>query len=253
LDESGTLEIENLKVKVEDKTILNGISLRLKQGERSFIFGPNGSGKSTLLKTIMGIPSCIVESGAIKYKGIEITGMNVYERSKLGITMAFQQPPEIRGVKLSQMLKLCLGKKRTEEFSPDEKDAIERFKLTEFLDRDVNVGFSGGERKRAEILQMLFLKPSLILLDEPDSGVDVDSLKLLSEELDNYLRTSNASSLIITHKGDILDYIKAERACVMMDGMNHCFPDPRTVYAEIRAGGYEHCLSCSTRVQEEAS
>ena len=253
MDESGTLEIENLKVKVEDKTILNGISLRLKQGERSFIFGPNGSGKSTLLKTIMGIPSCIVESGAIKYKGIEITGMNVYERSKLGITMAFQQPPEIRGVKLSQMLKLCLGKKRTEEFSPDEKDAIERFKLTEFLDRDVNVGFSGGERKRAEILQMLFLKPSLILLDEPDSGVDVDSLKLLSEELDNYLRTSNASSLIITHKGDILDYIKAERACVMMDGMNHCFPDPRTVYAEIRAGGYEHCLSCSTRVQEEAS
>jgi len=253
LDESGTLEIENLKVKVEDKTILNGISLRLKQGERSFIFGPNGSGKSTLLKTIMGIPSYIVESGAIKYKGIEITGMNVYERSKLGITMAFQQPPEIRGVKLSQMLKLCLGKKRTEEFSPDEKDAIERFKLTEFLDRDVNVGFSGGERKRAEILQMLFLKPSLILLDEPDSGVDVDSLKLLSEELDNYLRTSNASSLIITHKGDILDYIKAERACVMMDGMNHCFPDPRTVYAEIRAGGYEHCLSCSTRVQEEAS
>ena len=253
MDESGTLEIENLKVKVEDKTILNGISLRLKQGERSFIFGPNGSGKSTLLKTIMGIPSYIVESGAIKYKGIEITGMNVYERSKLGITMAFQQPPEIRGVKLSQMLKLCLGKKRTEEFSPDEKDAIERFKLTEFLDRDVNVGFSGGERKRAEILQMLFLKPSLILLDEPDSGVDVDSLKLLSEELDNYLRTSNASSLIITHKGDILDYIKAERACVMMDGMNHCFPDPRTVYAEIRAGGYEHCLSCSTRVQEEAS
>ena len=253
MDESGTLEIENLKVKVEDKTILNGISLRLKQGERSFIFGPNGSGKSTLLKTIMGIPSYIVESGAIKYKGIEITGMNVYERSKLGITMAFQQPPEIRGVKLSQMLKLCLGKKRTEEFSPDEKDAIERFKLTEFLDRDVNVGFSGGERKRAEILQMLFLKPSLILLDEPDSGVDVDSLKLLSEELDNYLRTSNASSLIITHKGDILDYIKAERACVVMDGMNHCFPDPRTVYAEIRAGGYEHCLSCSTRVQEEAS
>ena len=253
MDESGTLEIENLKVKVEDKTILNGISLRLKRGERSFIFGPNGSGKSTLLKTIMGIPSYIVESGAIKYKGIEITGMNVYERSKLGITMAFQQPPEIRGVKLSQMLKLCLGKKRTEEFSPDEKDAIERFKLTEFLDRDVNVGFSGGERKRAEILQMLFLKPSLILLDEPDSGVDVDSLKLLSEELDNYLRTSNASSLIITHKGDILDYIKAERACVMMDGMNHCFPDPRTVYAEIRAGGYEHCLSCSTRIQEEES
>ena len=253
MEDKDALEIKGLKVRVEDKTILNGISLRLERGERSFIFGPNGSGKSTLLKTVMGIPSYVVESGSIRYMGVEITEMNVYERSKLGITMAFQQPPEIRGVKLSQMLKLCLGKKRAEEFSSDEKDAIERFKLTEFLERDVNVGFSGGERKRAEILQMLFLKPSLILLDEPDSGVDVDSLKLLSEELDNYLRTSNASSLIITHKGDILDYIKAERACVVMDGMNHCFPDPRTVYAEIRAGGYEHCLSCSTRIQEEAS
>lgn len=253
MDDKGTLEIEGLKVKVEDKTILRGISLRLEQGERSFIFGPNGSGKSTLLKTVMGIPSYVVESGSIRYKGFDITGMNVYERSKLGITMAFQQPPEIRGVKLSQMLKLCLGKKRTDVFSPEEKDTIERFRLTEFLDRDVNVGFSGGERKRAEILQMLFLKPSLILLDEPDSGVDVDSLRLLSEELDSYLQTSKASSLIITHKGDILDYIKAERACVVMDGMNHCFPDPRTVYAEIRAGGYEHCLSCSTRIQEEAS
>jgi Fe-S cluster assembly ATP-binding protein len=253
LANQSALEIENLKVKVEDKTILNGISLRLEQGERSFIFGPNGSGKSTLLKTIMGIPSYVIESGSIKYNGIEITGMNVFERSKLGITMAFQQPPEIRGVKLSQMLKLCLGKKRADKFSSEEMDSIEKFRLTEFLERDVNVGFSGGERKRAEILQILFLKPSLILLDEPDSGVDVDSLKLLSEELDNYLRISGASSLIITHKGDILDYIRAERACVVMDGVNHCFPDPRTVYAEIRAGGYEHCLSCSTRVQEESS
>ena len=253
MDEKGALEIEGLRVRVEDKTILKGIGLRLEEGERSFIFGPNGSGKSTLLKTVMGIPSCVVESGSIRYKGFEITGRNVYERSKLGITMAFQQPPEIRGVKLSQMLKLCLAKKRTDEFSAEEEETIKRFRLTEFLDRDVNVGFSGGERKRAEILQMLFLKPSLILLDEPDSGVDVDSLKLLSEELDNYLRTSKASALIITHKGDILDYIKAERACVIVDGMNHCFPDPRTIYTEIRAGGYEHCLSCSTRIQEEAS
>ncbi len=111
MDESGTLEVESLKVRVEEKKILNGISLRLKRGERSFIFGPNGSGKSTLLKTIMGIPSYVVESGSIKYNGSEINNMNVYERSKLGITMAFQQPPEIRGVKLSQILKLCLAKK----------------------------------------------------------------------------------------------------------------------------------------------
>ncbi len=251
LSTDGTLEINSLKVKTEEKMILNGISLRLMRGERSFIFGPNGSGKSTLLKAVMGIPSYLVESGSIKYNGLDITGMNVYERSKLGIAMAFQHPPEIRGVKLSQLLKLCLGKKRTQEFNPDEKDAIERFKLSEFLDRDVNVGFSGGERKRAEILQMLFLKPSLILLDEPDTGVDVDSLKLLSQELESYLKNSNASAFIVTHKGDILEYIESEKGCVVMDGRNHCFGDPRMIYAEIRAGGYANCLSCSTRIQEE--
>jgi Fe-S cluster assembly ATP-binding protein len=95
------------------------------------------------------------------------------------------------------------------------------------------------------------MRPRLLLLDEPDSGVDVDSLRLLSVELDNYLRTSKASSLIITHKGDILDYIEAEKACVIIDGMNHCFPDPKKVYEEIRQGGYEHCLSCNSRIMEE--
>jgi len=164
--------------------------------------------------------------------------------------MAFQQPPEIKGVKLSQMLKLCLGKKRVDEFSADEMELIERFRLVEFLDRDTNVGFSGGERKRAELLQILFMRPGLILLDEPDSGVDVDSLRLLSAELQRYLSESGASALIITHKGDILDYIEAEKACLIIDGMNHCFPNPRMIYEEIRTGGYEHCLSCQLRIKE---
>jgi Fe-S cluster assembly ATP-binding protein len=100
---------------------------------------------------------------------------------------------------------------------------------------------------------VLLLKPSLVLLDEPDSGVDVDSLRLLSLELEKYLDASKASSLIITHSGDILNYVKAEKACVIMDGMNHCFPDPKTIYEDIRRGGYEHCLSCVTRVTEEHS
>jgi Fe-S cluster assembly ATP-binding protein len=246
-----TLEIEDLSVKIGDKQILRNINIKLEAGERSFIFGPNGSGKSTLLKAIMGVAPYEVETGSIRYGGIDITGMDVYERSKLGVTMAFQQPPDIRGVKLSHLFKLCLGKKRKDDFSPAEMEAIERFKLREFLDRDANVGFSGGERKRAEMLQILFLRPSLVLLDEPDSGVDIDSLRLLSIELENYLSASKASSLIITHKGDILDYVKAERACVIMDGMNHCYPDPKTIYEEIRRGGYEHCLSCQTRITRE--
>ncbi|MBN1682025.1 ABC transporter ATP-binding protein [Candidatus Bathyarchaeota archaeon] len=244
------LEIENLSVKIDDKLILKNINLKLEAGERAFVFGPNGSGKSTLIRTIMGIPSCKVVSGSISYEGKEITDLDVYSRSKLGVSMLFQQPPEIRGVKLAHLLKLCLGKKRNDEFSSDEMETIKRFNLVEFLDRDVNVGFSGGERKKAEILQILFLKSKLVLLDEPDSGVDVDSLRFLSSELENYLNDSKATSLIITHKGDILDFVKAENACVIIDGMNHCFPDPKTIYEEIRTNGYEHCLSCSTRITE---
>ncbi len=251
MNSEAALEVEGLSVKIGEKKILNNINIRLEAGERSFIFGPNGSGKSTLLKTIMGIPPYEVVAGSIQYRGQKITDLDVYERAKLGVTMAFQQPPDIRGVKLSQLLKLCLGKKRKEEFNADEMDAIERFKLREFLDRDTNVGFSGGERKRAEMLQILFMRPSLVLLDEPDSGVDIDSLRLLSVELESYLSVSKASALIITHKGDILEYVKAERACVIMDGMNYCYPDPKMIYEEIRRGGYEHCLSCPTRITGE--
>lgn len=250
---SPSLDIRDLRVSIGEKRILQNINLHLDPGEKNLVFGPNGSGKSTLLKTIMGVPSNGVVAGSIIYGGLDVTQMSVYERSKLGMALAFQQPPGIRGVKLSQMLKLCLGKKRDAEFSSDEISAIERFELSDMLDRDVNVEFSGGERKRAEMLQILFMRPRLLLLDEPDSGVDVDSLRLLSVELDNYLKDSKASSLIITHKGDILDYIEAEKACVIIDGMDYCFPDPKKIYEEIRQGGYEHCLNCNYRVTEEPS
>jgi len=253
LNKLSSLNVRDLTVSIGNKRILQNINLKLDSGEKNLIFGPNGSGKSTLLKTIMGVPSSGFVTGSIIYGGVDVIGMSVYERSKLGFALAFQQPPGIRGVKLSQLLKLCLGKKRDDDFSSDEVDTIERFELSDMLDRDVNVEFSGGERKRAEMLQILFMRPRLLLLDEPDSGVDVDSLRLLSVELDNYLKTSKASSLIITHKGDILDYIEAEKACVIIDGMNYCFPDPKRVYEEIRQGGYEHCLTCDYRIMEEKS
>jgi len=244
------LEVRDLKVKVEDKLVLDGISMGLKVGENYVVFGPNGSGKTTLINAIMGIPSCEVVSGKILFMGEDITWKSVDERARLGISVGFQHPPEIRGVKLSDLLKLCLGKDAGDELDEEERKMIEAFKLTEFLDRDVNVGFSGGERKRAEALQMILLKPKLLLLDEPDSGVDVESLKLIANEVQRYIENSGSTSLIVTHKGDILDYIRSKYACVLLEGKNHCFVDPKSVYETIKIRGYEECVACKERIVE---
>ena len=244
------LEIQDLKVEIEGNRILDGINFSLKSHESYVIFGPNGSGKTSLLNALMGISQYRIVGGKIIYKGQEINSLGIDERARLGITMGFQHPPEIHGVKLSTLLKICLGKDRHDDFSVEELEFIKKFKMEEFLDRDINVGFSGGERKRAEILQMIFMKPQLILLDEPDSGVDIDSLKLISIEIQQYLEKTGASALIITHKGDVLDHIKTKYACIIMNGKNHCFANPKQIYEEIRDNGYEHCISCNIRLEE---
>ncbi len=244
------LEIKDLKVRVENKVILYNINLSLKAKESYIMFGPNGSGKTTFINAIMGIPTYEVVSGKIAFMGRDITEKGVDERSKLGISVGFQHPPEITGVKLSDLLKLCLGKDSTDGFSEKEKELIEAFNLTEFLDRDINVGFSGGERKRAEVLQMIFLKPKLLLLDEPDSGVDVESLKLIASEIQRYVESTKSSTLIITHKGDILEHIKAKYACVLLEGKIHCFADPKRIYEKIKRSGYKECVICQERVTE---
>lgn len=244
------LEVEGLKVKVENTTVLDGINLRLKAKETYIMFGPNGSGKTTLINAIMGVPEFEVVSGKISFMGEDITKKSVDERAKLGISASFQHPPEITGVKLSAMLKLCLGKDSKAEFSEEEKKLIEAFRLTDFLDRDVNVGFSGGERKRAEVLQMIFLKPKLLILDEPDSGVDVESLKLIASEIQRYVEETESSALIVTHKGDILDYIKAEYACVLLKSIVYCFANPKNIYETIKRSGYQECVNCQDRVTE---
>jgi Fe-S cluster assembly ATP-binding protein len=243
------LDVKDLKVKVENKIVLDDINLSLKCEESYIMFGPNGSGKTTLINAIMGISPYKVVSGKILFMGKDVTGKSVNERSKLGISVGFQHPPEITGIKLSDLLKLCLGKDSRDMFSEEEKKLIEAFSLTEFLDRDINVGFSGGERKRAEFLQMMFLKPKLLLLDEPDSGVDVESLKLIAGEIQRYIDDTGSSALIITHKGDILDYIKAKYACVLLKSIIYCFADPRRIYEKIKKSGYEECVNCEERVK----
>lgn len=244
------LEVKDLSVRVEGKLILKDLNFSLKEVASHILFGPNGSGKTTLISALMGLPGYEVTSGKILFKGIDITDKTVDERAKRGIIVSFQNPPEITGVKLGDLLKLCLGKATSDEFSAEEKAQIEAFRLTSFLNRDVNLGFSGGERKRSEILQLIFLKPKLLLLDEPDSGVDVESLKMISTEIQKYVEASGASALIITHKGDILEYIKAAYGCILLKGQFHCFKDPMRIYNDIKDMGYEECVACRVRTSE---
>ncbi len=244
------LEVKDLSVKVEGKLILKDMSFSLKEGVSHILFGPNGSGKTTLISTLMGLPGYEVVSGKIIFRGIDITSIGIDERAKLGIIVSFQNPPEITGVKLGDLLKLCLGKRETEEFSIEETKQIEAFRLTSFLNRDTNVGFSGGERKRSEILQLIFLKPKLLLLDEPDSGVDVESLRMIAIEVQRYIEISGSSALIITHKGDILEYVKARYGCILLEGQFHCFTNPMSIYNDIKRVGYEECVACRRRKPE---
>jgi len=244
------LEVKDLSVKVEGKLILKNLNFNLKDGASHILFGPNGSGKTTLISTLMGLPGYEVASGKIFFKGVDITDKPVDERAKLGIIVSFQNPPEITGVKLGDLLKLCLGKTASDDFTAEETEKIEAFRLTNFLNRDVNMGFSGGERKRSEILQLIFLKPQLLLLDEPDSGVDVESLRMISMEIERYVQASGASALIITHKGDILEYIKASFGCILLKGQFHCFKDPLRIYNDIKEVGYEECVACRIRTSE---
>jgi len=242
------LEVKDLIVNVEGKPILKGVTFSLKSGESHILFGPNGSGKTTLISALMGLPTYEAASGTIFFNGRDITTKSVVERAKLGMAVSFQNPPEITGVKLVDLLKVCLGKKTEETFSEEEQRLIEVFRLTDFLNRDLNVGFSGGERKRSEILQLIFLKPKLLLLDEPDSGVDVESLKLIATEIQRYVESSGSSALVITHKGDILEHIKAKYGCILLDGQLHCFTQPMNIYEDIKKVGYEECVACRRRV-----
>jgi len=244
------LEVEGLTVRVEGKLILKDLNFSLKKGMSHIVFGPNGSGKTTLISTLMGLPGYEVASGKIIFQGVDITEKGIDERAKLGMIVSFQNPPEISGVKLGDLLKLCLGKAETDDFSVEEMKRIEAFRLTSLLDRDVNVNFSGGERKRSEILQLIFLKPKLLLLDEPDSGVDVESLRMIAIEIQRYVESTGSSAFIITHKGDILEHVKASYGCILLDGQFHCFTDPMSIYEDIKKLGYEECVACRRRTRE---
>ncbi|MCS7180252.1 MAG: ATP-binding cassette domain-containing protein [bacterium] len=232
------LKIENLTVKSGDSVILNDISLFIKENERLIIFGPNGSGKSTLIKTIIGISDYKVVKGKIFFYDKEITSLPISERAKMGIGIMFQHPPKIYGIKILQLAK-CLSEDEKEIFQ-----LAEKLKVDEFLRRDLNVNLSGGEIKRVELFQVLLQKPKLLLLDEPESGVDIENISIMGNVLNEYIKEKKCSALIITHTGYILDYVKGERGCVMIDGKITCQNKPKKVFDMIKLYGYAKCEEC---------
>lgn len=241
------LEIKDLAVSVEDKEIIHGVSLTIRDGETHVLFGPNGAGKSTLLMAIMGFPKYRITHGSISFKGDDITYKSVDERARLGIGMSFQRPPVVRGVKTRDMVAACLKENDGDEI----KSLAERADLTDFLDRDINYGFSGGELKRSELMQLMAQKPELTLLDEPESGVDLVNIALIGQLMNSLLEKScpipdrHCMGLIITHTGHILDYVNARTGYVMCNGVIGCEGDPHEMLATIRQGGYDSCITCN--------
>lgn len=239
------LEVKDLTVEVDRKTILHNVNLAINAGETHALLGPNGSGKTTLLMAIMGIPRYLIKRGQILFQGKDMTKLSIDERARLGIGLAFQRPPAVRGVKTRQIVAVCLGKKGEEKV----EELAEKLNLTEMLERDVNQGFSGGEIKRSEMLQLLAQNPSLAMFDEPESGVDLDNIALVGEAINEILekervREKKKAGLIVTHTGHILDYVNADRGHVLMEGTIVCEGNPRDLFADIRAHGYEECVRC---------
>ncbi|RCV65469.1 Fe-S cluster assembly ATP-binding protein [Methanophagales archaeon] len=250
------LEIKDLTVEVEGKEIVRDLHLNIEEGEVHVLFGPNGCGKTTLLMTLLGFPSYNVTRGRITFKGVDITNLPTNERVKLGMGMSFQHPPEIRGVKLGDMVNIAQGRKE-DVIDEDVIALAKRLNISiDFLNRDVNLGFSGGEVKRSEILQLLAQAPDFIMFDEPDSGVDVENIELIGEIMCELLDRNkmpskrDKSGLIITHSGSIMRHIKADRAHVMLGGRIACSGMPDEITKNVMETGFERCVELCVRSNE---
>lgn len=221
------LEINNLHANVEGKEILKGVNLTIRRGEVHAVMGPNGAGKSTLGAVLTGRPGYEVTEGSVTYDGKDMLSMKPEERSWAGLFLSFQYPVEIPGVSITNFMKAAVNARRKahglEELKPAEYIKLLKEKMafvqmkSEFAKREVNVGFSGGEKKRNEIFQMAMLEPTLSILDETDSGLDVDALRIVAEGV-NALRTPQTSAIVITHYKRLLDYIVPDIVHVLKDG-----------------------------------
>ena len=218
------LEVKDLHVSVQDKEILHGIDLNIKKGEVHVLMGPNGTGKSTLGYALIGNPKYEITQGSIVFNGEDLTEESVDKRAKAGMFLSFQNPLEVPGVTLSSFIRSALEQitgERTKvwDFKKKLKATMDILDMDhEYADRDLNVGFSGGEKKKAEILQLLMLEPSFAILDETDSGLDVDAVRTVSAGIEEYQRRCKGSLLIITHSTKILESLKVDKTHVMIEG-----------------------------------
>lgn len=237
------LELVDLKVEVSGKEILHGVNLKINQAETHVLFGPNGAGKTTLLMSIMGFPEYKITGGKILFNGEDVTDLPLHERARKGIGMSFQRPPTIKGLKTHQLIELSARNGVSVE------EIAQEVNLGYLLNRDVNDGFSGGEIKRSELAQLMAQNPSFVLLDEPESGVDLENISLLGGAINKLLQKSLKkqrvnSGLIITHTGHILEYVDADIGHILMGGVIACAGNPREMLDHIKESGYEVCAIC---------
>lgn len=251
------IEIKDLEVLVNNKKVLNKLNLEINPGEVHVIMGPNGVGKSTLSKVLMGSDDYKVESGDILVDGVSIKDLETDERANLGMFLSFQNPIDIEGVTNSEFLKVAINERREEpiglyDFIKEMEQSFDELDLKkEMMHRSVNQNFSGGEKKKNEILQMKLLKPKFVILDELDSGLDVDSLRVVCDNVNSYLRDNpDTSVLMITHYQRILDYIKPLYIHILANGHIVKTGD-FTLAKEIEEKGYKSFDNCVSLVSED--
>ncbi len=240
------LEVCDLSVSVGERPVLKGVSLTILPGEVHVLLGPNGGGKTTLLMAVMGMPDYRVTGGRILFYGADITALPADERARAGIALSFQRPPAVRGVTVGTLVGQIV--ERRGAAAPAIAELSRAIGTDTLLDRDLNVGLSGGELKRSELLQLLALAPALALFDEPESGVDLDSIAVVGAGMRRLLDRDGGGSakaaLIVTHTGHILSEVPADHGHVLVRGRIVCRGKPRTLFEDIRRHGYEGCLAC---------